>query len=92
MNSLKHLGVPVVVAGLKDGDEILRRQRDGGVRLLFLREHRLVGFQMVGDVSPAGVLRSLMNRRQDIRPLKDELLDPGFGQGKVAWGAISGAV
>jgi nitrite reductase (NADH) large subunit len=92
MNSLKHLGVPVVVAGLKDGDETLHRQRDGSMRLLFLKENRLVGFQMVGDVSPAGVLRSLMNRRLDIRPFKDKLLDPTFGQGKVAWGAISGAM
>jgi NADPH-dependent 2,4-dienoyl-CoA reductase/sulfur reductase-like enzyme len=92
MNSLKHLGVPVVVAGLKDGDETLRRQRDGSMRLLFLQENRLVGFQMVGDISPAGVLRSLMNRRLDVRPFKDQLLDPTFGQGKVAWGAISGVV
>jgi NADPH-dependent 2,4-dienoyl-CoA reductase/sulfur reductase-like enzyme len=92
MNSLKHLGVPVVVAGLKDGDEILHQERDGGMRLLFLREHRLVGFQMVGDVRPAGVLRALMNRRLDIRALKDRLLDPTFGQGKVAWGAISGVI
>jgi nitrite reductase (NADH) large subunit len=92
MNSLKHLGVPVVAAGLKEGDEVLHQQRGGGMRLLFLKDHRLVGFQIVGDVSPAGVLRSLMNRRQDIRALKDKLLDPAFGEGKVVWGAISGAM
>jgi NAD(P)H-nitrite reductase large subunit len=90
MNSLKHLGVPVVAAGLKEGDEILRQHTDGRMRLLFLKDDRLVGFQIVGDVSPAGVLRSLMNRRQDIRPLKDRLLAPTFGQGSVAWGAIAG--
>lgn len=90
MNSLKHLGVPVFVAGLKDGDEVLRRRRNGGMRTLFLKEGRLVGFQMVGEVAAAGVLRSLMNRRQDVRAFKDRLLRPTFGQGTVAWGAISG--
>jgi len=90
MNSLKHLGVPVVVAGLKDGDEVLRRRRNGGMRTLFLKDGRLVGFQMVGEVTAAGVFRSLMNRRQDVRAFKDRLLQPTFGQGTVAWGAISG--
>jgi len=90
MNSLKHLGVPVVVAGLKDGDEVLRRRRNGGMRTLFLKDGRLVGFQMVGEVAAAGVFRSLMNRRQDVRAFKDRLLQPTFGQGTVAWGAISG--
>ena len=45
---------------------------------------------MVGEVAAAGVLRSLMNRRQDVRAFKDRLLQPTFGQGTVAWGAISG--
>jgi len=90
MNSLKHLGVPVIVAGLKDGDEVLRRRRNGGMRTLFLKDGRLVGFQMVGEVAAAGVLRSLINRRQDVRAFKDRLLQPTFGQGTVAWGAISG--
>jgi nitrite reductase (NADH) large subunit len=92
MNSLKHLGVPVVVAGLKEGDEVLREQRDGGMRMLFLKDERLVGFQIVGDVSPAGVLRSMMNRRQDVGPLKDRLLGETFGEGSLAWGAISGVL
>ncbi|NIM95644.1 MAG: FAD-dependent oxidoreductase [Anaerolineales bacterium] len=89
MNSLKHLDVPIMAAGLKDGDEVLRVRRDGSLRTLYLKDNRIVGFQLIGDVHPAGVFRSLMNRKEDIRSLKDHLLEPTFGQGIAAWRAIT---
>jgi len=90
MNSLKHLGVPILAAGLKQGDETLRARVDGGWRTLYLQNDRLVGFQLVGDIRPAGALRALMHRHQDLRSLKDRLLDKSFGQGTLVWTAISG--
>jgi nitrite reductase (NADH) large subunit len=89
MNSLKHLGFPILAVGLKDGDEVMRARMNGGIRTLYLRENRLVGYQLVGDFRPAGALRSLLTRGEDIRPIKDRLLDPYFGQGMLAWKAIS---
>lgn len=89
MNSLKHLGLPIMAVGEKQGDEVLQERRDGGLRTLYLKEDRLVGFQLVEDIKAAGVLRALMIRRQDVRPLKDRLLDPGFGQGSVVWAATA---
>ena len=89
MNSLKHLDLPIMAVGLKEGDEILRTRQNGNLRTLYLKEHRLVGFQMVGDIGAAGVLRTLMIRGQDLRPLKHRLLDLNFGQGTVAWRAMS---
>ena len=89
MNSLKHLGLPIVAVGLKEGDEVMRTMRNGNLRTLYLKENRLVGCQLAGDVRAVGVLRALILRKQDIRPIKDQLLAPTFGQGTVTWEAIS---
>jgi nitrite reductase (NADH) large subunit len=88
MNSLKHLGLPINVAGLKEGDEVLYRSDGWAHRTLYLKDDRVVGFQLVGDTSQAGVLRSLMYRRRDVSAFKDRLLDPSFGQGFLVWDAI----
>jgi nitrite reductase (NADH) large subunit len=88
MNSLKHLGLPIMVAGLKDGDEVLYRSTGWAHRTLYLKQNRLVGYQMVGDTTLAGVFRSLMNRQEDLTRFKDRLLDPTFGQGVLVWDAV----
>lgn len=89
MNSLKHLGLPIVAVGLKDGDEILQDRRNGNLRTIYIKDNRLVGFQLAGDIRAAGVLRMLMLQGSDIQPLKRHLLDPNFGQGMLAWQAIT---
>lgn len=89
MNSLKHLDLPILAAGLKTGEEILQVSRNGVLRTIYLEDNRVVGYQLVGDVKPAGVLRTLMNNRRDIRQMKDQLLDQGFGQGAITWQAIT---
>jgi NAD(P)H-nitrite reductase large subunit len=82
MNSLKHLGLPVMAVGHTEGQE-LRVRRNGTLRKVYLQEGRIVGFRLVGDVSSAGILRSLMNRREDVSRFRDRLLEPGFGMGYV---------
>jgi len=89
MNSLKHLGLPIMAVGLKEGDEILQTKINGELRTLYLMENRLVGFQLAGDIRAAGILRSFINQRRDIRPFKDQLIEPNFGQGMMVWKAIS---
>ncbi|MGD8406455.1 MAG: FAD-dependent oxidoreductase [Anaerolineales bacterium] len=89
MNSLKHLGLPIMAVGLKEGDEILQDKRNGNLRTIYIKENNLVGYQLVGDISAAGVLRTLMLQGTDVRPLKGHLLDPSFGQGMKVWQAIS---
>ncbi|MGW8144689.1 MAG: NAD(P)/FAD-dependent oxidoreductase [Anaerolineales bacterium] len=88
MNSLKHLGLPIMAVGLKEGDEILQDRRNGNLRTIYIKDNRLVGFQLVGDIHAAGVLHSLVNTSKDIRPLKDHLLDPYVGQGIMVWQAL----
>lgn len=90
MNSLKHLGLPIMAAGLKDGDEVLQSRQNGCLRTIYLQDDHLVGFQLVGDTHPAGVLHTLMIQGRDIRTIKRYLLHPNFGQGMMAWQALSG--
>ena len=92
MNSLKHLGLPIMAVGLKEGDEILQDKRNGDLRTIYIKENRLVGFQLAGDIRAAGVLRTLMIQATDIRPLKGHLLDPNFGQGMMVWRAMANYV
>lgn len=89
MNSLKHLGLPIMAAGLKDGDEILQDKRNGNLRTIYIKDNHLVGFQLTDDIRAAGILRTLMIKGGDIRPIKHKLLDPNFGLGTMVWQAIA---
>lgn len=83
MNSLRHLGVPLVAAGVPRGEEL--RMRDNGVlRKLFIEDGRITGFRLAGDIRGAGVYRALMLRHTDVRAHGTRLLDPNFGAGAVA--------
>jgi NADPH-dependent 2,4-dienoyl-CoA reductase/sulfur reductase-like enzyme len=89
MNSLKHLGLPIIAAGEKHGDQVLTDTRNGTHRAIYLEDNCLVGFQLVGNIRAAGVLHELMVQRSDVTSLQSHLLDPNFGEGMLAWKAIS---
>jgi len=89
MNSLKHLGLPIMAAGEKQGDTILRERHGTRLRTIYLRDKRIVGFQLVGDIQAAGVMHALMIQKTDISHLETHLLDPNFGEGMLAWSAIN---
>ena len=83
MNSLKHLGLPVMAVGAMAGEEQLRARHGSALRKIFLKNGRIVGFRLAGDISAAGVYRSLMLRQADVRPIASRLLDPSFGIGAL---------
>ena len=83
MNSLKHLGLPLMAVGQKEGEE-LRVRKDGVLRKIYLQDDRIAGFRLTGDVSGAGIYRSLMNKRADVRHVRHRLLEPNFGMGFIA--------
>ena len=79
MNSLKHLGIPVVAIGTTEGhDEVLRHREAGSLCTLFLRDGRIMGAQLAGDVAAAGLYHSLVTRRADVRRFGARLVAPGF--------------
>jgi NAD(P)H-nitrite reductase large subunit len=83
MNSLKHLGLPVIAVGLMEGEELCQR-RNGSLRKIYLRDDRIVGFRLTGDVTSAGIYLSLLNRGKCVAGLGPRLLEPGFGVGHLA--------
>jgi len=89
MNSLKHLGVPIVAIGTIEGpDEILRFEGDGGLRSVYLRDDRVVGAQLAGDIRAAGVYRSLMLRRVPVGRFGQRLVEPRFGMADITFDAL----
>jgi len=89
MNSLKHLGVPIVSIGTTDApDEVLRWQEGGDVRTVYLRDDTVIGVQLAGDISAAGVYRSLMLRRVPVTRYGRRLVEPGFGMADMAFDAL----
>jgi NAD(P)H-nitrite reductase large subunit len=82
MNSLKHLGIPLIVVGQMEGEE-LRVQRGSTLRKLYLQDDRIIGFCLAGDLSAAGIYRALMIKRVNVAPFKHRLLNPGFGMGTI---------
>lgn len=79
MNSLKHLGLPVMAAGLMEGEELQVSRRGSMLCKLWVKDGRLVGFRLTGDVSCAGLYLRLIRRAEDISPFQEALLEPTFG-------------
>jgi nitrite reductase (NADH) large subunit len=80
MNSLKHLGLRMIVAGHGTSEEI-RVKKGEAIRKIYLQNNRIVGYKLLGDISGAGIYRTLMNNKTDVSPFRDRLLDSGFGSG-----------
>lgn len=89
MNSLKHVGLPVIAVGAQSGNEELRYRDGSALRKVFLVDNRIVGFRLTGDISSSGVYRSLMLKRADITPFRRHLVEPGFGIGHIAFAAMA---
>jgi NAD(P)H-nitrite reductase large subunit len=65
-----------------EGEE-LRVRRNGVLRKIYVQDNRIAGFRLTGDVSGAGIYRSLMNKQVDVGPFKHRLLEPTFGMGII---------
>ena len=70
MNSLDFYGLPVISMGITriDGNEFqqVQRQTKGTYRKLVLKEGRIVGAILVGQVQKAGILTTLLKRRINV--------------------------
>lgn len=89
MNSLKHLGLPIMAVGDMSGAEELHWRQGNNLRKIFLNDGHIVGFRLAGDISAAGVYRSLMLRQTDVSALKSRLLSPRFSVGQFVFPEVS---
>jgi NAD(P)H-nitrite reductase large subunit len=68
-----------MVVGKLDGEEI--KYKDKGVlRKIYIKNNKINGFVLLGDISNAGLLFSLIKKRKNIKYYKDYLLDKNFNQ------------
>jgi nitrite reductase (NADH) large subunit len=88
MNSLKHLGLPIVAAGEKQGERVLQERHGTQLCTIYLKGSHVVGFQLAGDIKNAGVYHTLMMQKYDVSGMETQLLDPNFGEGMLTWKAI----
>jgi len=90
MNSLKHLGVPIVSIGtIEAPDDVLRWEDGDDLRAVYLRDDRVIGAQLAGDISAAGVYHSLMLRRQPVGRYGRRLVEPGFGMADIVFDVLA---
>ena len=89
MNSLKHLGLPIMAVGAMEGPDELRWRDGDTLRKVFLDDGRVVGFRFAGEISGGGLLRSFLLRGEDVRRFGRRLVMPGFGIGEVVLPAMS---
>lgn len=89
MNSLKHLGLPIMAVGAMEGPDELRWRDGDDLRKVFLDGGRVVGFRFAGDISGGGLLRSFLLRGEDVRRFGRDLVEPGFGLGRVVLPAMA---
>ncbi len=90
MNSLKHLGIPIVAMGTtEDPDDVLHWVSESARRSVYLRNGKIIGAQLAGDIRAAGVYRSLMLRRADVTSFGRGLVEPAFDFASVYWDALA---
>jgi len=80
VNSMNLNGLSLVVLGAPAaGAEVVAyaRPREGIYRELFLKNGRIVGGALVGDISGAGVLHAAMNADVEVDKNDEDLLKPG---------------
>jgi len=78
MNSMKHLGLPIIAVGEATGDRTLRLRRGDELRKVFLTDGKIAGFRLVGDIRGAGTYRALMLKGTEVSRFEDKLLDSRF--------------
>ncbi|MDI7259109.1 MAG: FAD-dependent oxidoreductase [Thermodesulfobacteriota bacterium] len=81
LNAIHLFGLHVMAAGHSDdnqneaGIEVFTREERESYRKIVIREGQLIGFLLVGDVSGAGFLLSLMKRKGPMSYLPSDLLN-----------------
>jgi len=66
-----------------EGYEIISETRKNGYKKFVLKEKRIVGMVLVGDIRPAGVISVLIKKKIDVSSIKEILLDDNFSYAKI---------
>lgn len=73
MNSIGFFGYHMMTAGSYDG-ELYEEKTADGIKKLFVKDNRLVGFIILGDVNKVGIYTSLIRNKMPIDTIDFEIL------------------
>ncbi len=83
MNAVGFFGLSVITAGVQGGEgtQLLSKydEKTGASKRFYVKDDRLVGMILVGDVDRAGIYTYLMSERIPLSSLEGPLTDDGFG-------------
>lgn len=73
MNSIGFFGYHMMTAGSYEG-ELYEEKTDDGIKKLFVKDNRLVGFIILGDVNKVGIYTALIRNKTPIDTINFEIL------------------
>ncbi|MDD5018291.1 MAG: FAD-dependent oxidoreductase, partial [Eubacteriales bacterium] len=83
MNAVGFFGLSMITAGVQGGDgtQILSKSDDktGAIKRFIVKDDRLVGMILLGDVDRAGIYTYLISEKIPLSSLEKELTDDDFG-------------
>lgn len=77
MNSIGFWGLHMMTAGTYANDgsaHMIEEKTAGGIKRFFIKDNRLIGFIIIGDVKSAGIYTHLVRSQTDLRNVNLELL------------------
>ena len=73
MNSIGFFGYHMMTAGSYDG-ELYEEKTDSGVKKLYIKDNRLIGFIILGDVDRVGIYTSLIRNKTPLDSIDFDLI------------------
>ncbi len=88
MNSIDFFGLASISMGITRPKEekkyvIISRRGENLYKKFILKDNKIVGMVLVGDIRPAGVVSALIKNKIDVSSIKDILLDDNFNYAKI---------
>jgi NAD(P)H-nitrite reductase large subunit len=81
MNAVGFFGLPIITAGIQDGEgtQLLSKNEGSMMRRFIIKDDKLVGMILVGDVDRAGIYTYLLSEKIPLSSLTKKLTDDNFG-------------
>lgn len=87
MNSVDFFGLASISMGVtkprEKGYEAISKKRENLYKKFVLKDNRIVGMVLAGDIRLSGVVSTLIKNRVDVSSIKDILLEDNFDYAKV---------
>lgn len=77
MNSIGFWGLHMMTAGTYDNDgsaKMIEEKSENGIKRFFIKENRIIGFIIIGDVKSAGIYTNLIRNQTDLSEIDVDAL------------------